>query len=722
MEGGGTSFTMHDVVHVLARSEADDVTVLDGRNGKPSEKKDCKYALVTNFDVTPMRLSNILAENVMALHLLDCSKVELVESSFSFAKGLRVLNIREPSMKKLPGSICQLTQLTYLNLSGCCGLTKLPESFGNLTSMLYINLSGCSGIKSLPKSFGNLTNAVHVNLSGCHGLDDLPQSFCKLRNLEYLDLSFCPCLRELTTALSGLTNLQHLNLSNPCYYSVEHKDHLEQLQDVWIKLTKLQYLNLSMFMNPISCYLPEGESVNCIQSINGLSSLEHLDLSHNIFIVDLPECLGDLSKLHTLHLSGCIRLKRIDKKITEMKCLKNIVLRKCPSLESYTFVVHSDDDGAYDSNIVHLKDVSCRELEISCLEKVTSVKEAKSIRLDQKRKLEKLTLGWTWGFHESFVDDEALLAELVPPQNLLGFELKSYRGTYLPAWLTSISCHLPNLVWVSMEDIPNCSALPPLFLLPNLQQVALRKIARITKVDAGELSGGNSVVLHRYLRFILDDLENLQEFNTIYPSGSEEFMLPIIHELEIQNCPKVKIGTFLSAAQRLQISACDGVMYSLPIRAEQGGHPTAVEASSSSSTSTNSARVTQLVVKDCKVPLGDWSLLHHLPGLRRLEIWNCSDLSGSLENFQVTSSLQALHFYQCNDVTTLPECLGDFTSLRQLAFNGCENIKSLPQSINKLSNLMNLRIWECPELKDWCESEENRRKLANNIQPIYEKF
>jgi len=370
---GGTSFTMHAVVHSLARSEAADVVVLDGRNGNPSEKKHCKYGLLTNFDVTHTKLSNILAGQVMALLLLDCSKMELIDSSFSFAKGLRVLNIREPSMKKLPSSICQLTQLTYLNLSGCSGLIELPESFGNLTSMVYINLSGCSGIKNLPKSFGNLINVVHVNLSGCHGLDDLPQSFCKLWKLEYLDLSFCSCVKELTVALlADLTNLRHLNLSRPCYYAVEHKDHLEQLKNVWAKLTKLQYLNLSMFMNPIFCYLPEGETLDCFRSIECLSSLGYLDLSHNIFLDDLPDSLGDLNKLHTLHLSGCIRLKKIAKKITEMKCLKNIVLRKCPSL-SYSFPVRTDDDDddeAYSINIIQLEDVTCNELEISCLEKV----------------------------------------------------------------------------------------------------------------------------------------------------------------------------------------------------------------------------------------------------------------------------------------------------------------------------------------------------------------
>jgi len=92
-----------------------------------------------------------------------------------------------------------------------------------------------------------------------------------------------------------------------------------------------------MLLNPISYNQPEEKNCEYIESINGLYSLEHLDLSHNIFLRDLPESLSDLYRLHTLDLSGCIRLKRLGKWMTEMDSLKAIILRDCEGLESYQF-------------------------------------------------------------------------------------------------------------------------------------------------------------------------------------------------------------------------------------------------------------------------------------------------------------------------------------------------------------------------------------------------
>ena len=83
-------------------------------------------------------------------------------------------------------------------------------------------------------------------------------------------------------------------------------------KEVWEKLTKLRYLNLSMCLNPIFCYKKE-ERTKYIESISYLTSLEHLDLSHNIFLFDIPESLGQLSQLKTLNISGCVRLERIDR-------------------------------------------------------------------------------------------------------------------------------------------------------------------------------------------------------------------------------------------------------------------------------------------------------------------------------------------------------------------------------------------------------------------------
>jgi Leucine-rich repeat (LRR) protein len=326
------------------------------------------------------------------ISLSGCSGLKKLPQSFGSLTSLVHINLSGcSSLSTLPNSIGYLRNLLHIDLSRCYGLSKLPKSFGKLQKLEHIGLSGCSGLVTLPESFGGLINLLHINLSHCSGLSKLPESFRNLRKLVYLDLSFWSCFEGIQIALGGLTRLQHLNLSHPCCYRADHI-HLEGLKEVFHKLNSLQYLNLSMLLNPISYNQSEEKICEYIESISGLYSLEHLDLSHNIFLRDLPESLGDLYRLHTLDLSGCIRLKRLGKWMAKMDSLKSIILRDCEGLESYQFVVGVDDSI---NNYVQLEDVTSKELEIRCLERIKCLEEAKRIRLVEKRKLQELKLCWT---------------------------------------------------------------------------------------------------------------------------------------------------------------------------------------------------------------------------------------------------------------------------------------------------------------------------------------
>ncbi|PUZ68747.1 hypothetical protein GQ55_2G053500 [Panicum hallii var. hallii] len=326
------------------------------------------------------------------ISLSGCSGLKKLPQSFGSLTSLVHINLSGcSSLSTLPNSIGYLRNLLHIDLSRCYGLSKLPKSFGKLQKLEHIGLSGCSGLVTLPESFGGLINLLHINLSHCSGLSKLPESFRNLRNLVYLDLSFWSCFEGIQIALGGLTSLQHLNLSHPCCYRADHI-HLEGLKEVFHKLNRLQYLNLSMLLNPISYNQSEEKICEYIESISGLYSLEHLDLSHNIFLRDLPESLSDLYRLHTLDLSGCIRLKRLGKWMAKMDSLKSIILRDCEGLESYQFEVGVDDSI---NNYVQLEDVTSKVLEIRCLERIKCLEEAERIKLVEKRKLQKLKLCWT---------------------------------------------------------------------------------------------------------------------------------------------------------------------------------------------------------------------------------------------------------------------------------------------------------------------------------------
>lgn len=704
-------FTLHDLIYDFAlMALSGKLIILDGENSyqRFMQKNSYRYAQLTNSDVSQQNLSGILSAQLRVLLFHGCSNKQL-----RLQKYLCVLDLRDCWLQKLPDSFGQLRQLRYLNLSGSSKLVNLPDSFGNLLNLGHIDLSGCSQLLELPASFGNLTNAVHINLSGCIGLKTLPaESFGVLKKLEHLDLSSCSCLEGIPSVVDGLTNLQHLNLSHPCCYLSEHRFHLKALKDIWVKLINLRYLNLSMCLNPIFCYLSEKERIEYIDSISHLHTLEHLDLSHNIFLFDIPESLSRLSQLQTLNLSGCSRLKRIEKCMGENNCpKKSLVVSNCLGLERYQFVVHTD--GANRSNLAQLKDVSCKEVEISRLEKVISTKEAQNIGLMEKKKLQKLALVWSAGGDDASSKDGDLLAELVPPQNLQYFELHGYSSEYLPAWLTSsIFSHLPNLVEVTMVDIPSCSNLPSVGVLPNLQRLILRRVAKVTRIDAGYLSGGSKAAFRRLMHVTLDGMVNLKELDTY--SSSDNFVFPTLDELVINKCPKLRFGDSPPKTRMLVISDCDQLMM---YPEKRGKHDI-------SSSCTTSAPVTEVVIKSCEVPLDKlkWSLLEGLAPLHSLHIRNCSEKIISPEIMKGRLlSIQLLSFSHCASMTYLPDHVVQDTSINELIIHECHGIKSLPQSIyeEKNKHYPLLRIGDCPELKKWCELEENKTKCAH-IHLIFE--
>ena len=108
-------------------------------------------------------------------------------------------------------------------------------------------------------------------------------------------------------------------------------------------------------------------------------------------------------------------------------------------------------------------------------------------------------------------------------------------------------------------DIPSCSNLPPFGVLPNLQRLILRRVAKVTRIDAGCLSGGSKAAFHRLLHVTLDDMVNLEEFSNC-SSSDELVMFPTLDELVLNKCPKLRFGGSPPKARMLVISDCYHLM------------------------------------------------------------------------------------------------------------------------------------------------------------------
>ncbi len=86
-------FTMHDMVHDVARSVMDEELVFfnDTKISSTTEQKFCHYALLENYSKSS-NLSTILPATLRAVHTSNCSKLVLQGDEFSFTKFLRVLD------------------------------------------------------------------------------------------------------------------------------------------------------------------------------------------------------------------------------------------------------------------------------------------------------------------------------------------------------------------------------------------------------------------------------------------------------------------------------------------------------------------------------------------------------------------------------------------------------------------------------------------------------
>ncbi|XP_047053245.1 putative disease resistance protein RGA4 [Lolium rigidum] len=708
-----TLLTMHDLVHDLARTAMDN-EILVVRKGDNAQGSCYHYALLD--DCSKPLVSEL--SKIRALRFMKCDKSTIHDVAFSSPNSLRVLDLSECIIHKLPESIGVLKQLRYLNAPGVQH-TTIPDIITKLSKLIYLDIHGSPTIVELPKSIGDIEGLVYLNLSGCSGLAKLPESFRRLQKLVHLDLSNCSCVGGILVLLGNLTQLQYLNLS--------HCQKIGEMPEDLGVLSKLKYLNLSF-----SSYL---ECCQEAEVLGALNKLEYLNLSSkHCSLQKLPEVLGTFIQLKYLNLSGCQSMSELPRSFMSLKnlvyldlsdcctidcldealvglsnlqhlnlqgtCIKflpedgnKLRISKAPQLGSSAIslphfgVQHGD--GHSSSNLVLLEHMDPVVLKLTELENVKSVEEAHCINLMGKKKLEDLTLEWTRDA-ESFVDHKSLMENLVPPSTLKKLEICGYSGVSFPAWLVG--------------------------QLPNLERLILRGMA------------------------------NLEEWNTSYSSGEDH----VIGQLEIHDCPLLRMEAFPPKATYWVISNSDNVLSSW--EECTGPHTNATSFS---------AVATVLSVENCEVPLHQWRLLQHFPGLTFLHIKGSIDLIGSPEVIRYLSSLetlmlenqdleelpqwlnenmmlQSLQLWGCNSMASLPHWLGELTSLKELALLDCAVLGSLPESIQQLTGLQRLKISNCPELnqlgergmeqltnlrrlviygcrdlRQWCQLEENKMKLAH---------
>ena len=135
-----TVFTMHDLVHDLAISllgnKLLDKSKQENTMGKSEDYH--QYAVLGDCSM-PLWLTS--AAQLIALRFFDCHSTKLRGAAFAPATTLRVLDLSECCIHKLPDSIGQLKQLRYLSAPGVRDL-MFPECIIKLSHLIFLNLHG----------------------------------------------------------------------------------------------------------------------------------------------------------------------------------------------------------------------------------------------------------------------------------------------------------------------------------------------------------------------------------------------------------------------------------------------------------------------------------------------------------------------------------------------------------------------------------------------------
>lgn len=269
---------------------AENIEILDLADARLRTLPECIDNL-SNLKELNLRINKIGYFPNSIKKLQNLEKLYLDNNHLSFfpeivTENANLLELRLATNKisTLPASIGKLQRLIYLDLSNN-RLLQLPNELSTLGELEELFLDN-NKLDKLPKDMGDLSKLNMLNIWGWkHKFSELPESFQNLQNLEQLVLSSSEPIQNLSL-LGACQNLKILNLGLSKMKALPHEiGHLNQLMR-------------------LSIYGSESPMTVLPDSIGDLTELTSLYLYDNYNLKDLPETLGNLSKLELLIVVG----------------------------------------------------------------------------------------------------------------------------------------------------------------------------------------------------------------------------------------------------------------------------------------------------------------------------------------------------------------------------------------------------------------------------------
>ncbi|GJN06732.1 hypothetical protein PR202_ga24488 [Eleusine coracana subsp. coracana] len=618
-------FTMHDLVHDLARSVMAD-ELLDASQFRNIGISSFRYVVLKDCS-KPIDSFGISPAKIRALHFLGCDNIVLHGDAFSLVKYMRVLDLSECRIQRLPNCIGEFRQLRLrklhtLDVSSCDNLKRIAESVADMDSLKILNVKDCDELDE-PKIFRSNSFAMlpHFIVHADDGASSSNIGLLRLANPDELKISRLELVKSPEEAQSinliKKRRIEKLKLhwTDDCERSV---DDIQVLRELLPPST----VNEFEIKGYNSTYIPRW----VVAIAHYLPNLVKIEME------DLPMCssLPSLGQLQNLEKLAFRRMGNITKigagfsggNAGAFPRVKEFELKCMPNLEEWNTMYSYGEDGVKEFMFPNLK-----ELIIS---------DCPKLRLKPHPPRAK-----DWTIQNS--------------NNVLSsWGERGHNGAFFFApgtHLQVISCDVPLYEWR---------------LLHHLLGLAHLKIEHCSDLSSSlqvikDLFTLQSLHLTPYIRD--NDQQKLPEW-----LGE----LPNLQTLVIDGYPELDapadIFRKLTSIQSLRMLHCKN-MTALPQWLEE------------------LTSLKQLEVSDFPQLYNLNKSMRHLTSLQSLAIRNCENTPSPLEWLGSLLALEELIILDCKSITSLPESIEDLTRLKELQISGCPELKQWCDSSWKLAHI-----------------------------------
>ncbi|XP_071039036.1 leucine-rich repeat-containing protein 1 isoform X2 [Parasteatoda tepidariorum] len=231
---------------------------------------------------------------------------ELPSDIGHYFTNLTELHARENLLRDIPKSLCYLSKLTKLHLTGNRISDTLPNEFSFLFHLTELVLDE-NELTHLPSDFGKLESLTHLDVSN-NFLCQLPESFGMLKSLKELNLSNNR-LKALPDSFENLPSLEIVDLTDNevRFFPNDSKSALSMVKLFMNEncLTGLpNWISESRNLRELSVSANDLLEVPPYLGTNN-HLLEQIDLSGNS-IHTLPESVGHLKELRFLDMGSAL--------------------------------------------------------------------------------------------------------------------------------------------------------------------------------------------------------------------------------------------------------------------------------------------------------------------------------------------------------------------------------------------------------------------------------